>query len=398
MATFDEMDEIEGVDENEQIEKPEVEVEKGDVEEHFSRDDLRESAFAEGIEDSVLESLASKDSITIEDLRSIPGSEGLTDEQLTAAWTKAQADAGIEGGPEVQAADTKVELPFPVYDAAGNKIAADKVTLGDLLSGKALVGYNAMGKEQRKALNEVIRNASQGHWNEHRYNTAQEQYRQSHQRATTAETKIKQFEEQQGQWNAALTALVMGDNNPMKALVEAYRSQMGKSTGITPEGFVPRDQVEQQAAATERGMQWYNDVGLPSALDIADRYGANAKEVMGAIKYFIENEPVLTPERIDEILKYDVPMAFEQNGYVAKGGTQNAGPGTQAETPNEVEALKKQVEALTQRLAGTANARTEAVRAKGKRIPPAGSGATSGAGDSMPAFKSRESMKEWLRS
>lgn len=394
--------------------KEELEVEEGNEEgnatesntevvnddANLSREDLVANTFAEGIDDAVIENLSGKENITLDDLRQLPGAEGLSDAQLTTAWARAMKDAGLENGLE---GDKKVELPFPVYDAQGNKIDSDKVTLGDLLSGKALVGYNAMGKEQRKALNEVIRNASQGHWNEHRYNTVNSQYRQEHQRASELQKQVTQFTEQQSQWNSALTAMVMGDAAPMKALVDAYRGALGK-TNFTPEGFVPQDTVAAEREASERGMQWYQDVGMPAAIDIATNYGADPKEVIGAIKYFIEAEPVLTPQRIDEILKYDVPMAFEANGYSPKGSgtgiTNKNGNGNEANNgaSNEVETLKNQVAALTQRLAGNTNDRTNAVRDKSKRTPPAGSGATSGAGDSMPAFKSRDAMKEWLRS
>lgn len=358
------------------------------------REALVADTYAEGIENSVIEKLSEKDEVTIEDLRQLPGSAGLTDDQLTAAWAKAQKDAGIVTDA------AKTDLPFPVYDAQGNKISADKVNIADLLSGKALIGYQAMGKEQRKAFADVVRNASQGHWNEHRYTTVQQQYKAATQQLETLQKESASHKDMQGQWNAALTALVMGDNNPMRAMVEAYKGALGKS-GITPEGFVPQDTVRAQQEDMERGNQWYTDTGLPAAMDIANRYSADAKEVMGAIKYFIENEPNLTPQRIDEIIKFDVPYAFEANGYMAKdsGTSQDIGPRTNGVMPsNEVAELQKQVTALTARLAGASNARTESIRDKGRKIPPAGSGATSGAGDSMPAFNSRAAMKDWLQS
>lgn len=372
----------------------------------FDRESFVSDTFAEGAEEAVLEGLAGKENITLDDLRQIPGAEGMTDEQLTAAWDKAVKEAGGPGAEGLAAGDQKVELPFPVYDEKGNKIASDKVTLSDLLSGKALVGYNAMGKEQRKSLNDVLRNASQGHWNEHRYNSVQSQYRQAAEKLATLEKESTGFKEMQSQWNSALTALLTGNNAPMKALVDAYRSELTKSGQAPPQGFVSEDAVAQERANAESGMQWWTDVGLPTAYEIANTYGADAKEVQGAIQYFISNEPNLTPQRIEEILKFDVPYEFEKNGYTAKSGVESGtrtggqpqadGSGTQ---PNaELVALQKQVEALTQRLAGTSNERTNAVRTKNKNTPPAGSGVVAGAGDSMPAFKNRGQMKEWLQS
>lgn len=368
----------------------------------FNRESFVADTYAEGAEEAVIDTLAAKADITLDDLRTIPGAENMTDAQLTAAWNKAQGEAGnkvnADGTP---AAETPVELPFPVYDAQGNKLEAGKVTLDDLLSGKAQIGYNAMGKEQRKALSDVIRNASQGHWNEHRYNTVQGQYRESTQRVQQLEKEAASFNEQQQQWNAALTALVMGNNAPMRAMVEAYKGAMGK-TGITPEGYVSRETADQQLAAERQGMEVYQTVIVPAAQDIASRYGAKFDEVDNAIKYFVNNEPNLTKERFDEILKYDVPMAFEAQGYTASGSNPTGGPQGQGNgtdnSNNEVAELKKQLAALSARFAGNANERTDAVRAKARKSPPAGSGVTGGAGDSMPSFKSRAEMKEYLQS
>lgn len=370
---------------------------------HTDRESLVSDAFAEGIEESVIETLAGKDDITLDDLRKIPGAEGLTDAQLTAAWSKAQAEAGGAEGTDPNA--QKVELPFPVYDAQGNKVAADKLTLQDLISGKVQIGYQAMGKEQRKAFGDLIRNASQGHWNEHRYNSVQSQYRQASEKLATLEKESSGHKEMQSQWNGALTALLTGNNAPMKALIDAYRSELTKSGQAPPAGFVSEDTVAEQREAAERGMQWWTDVGMPTAYEIANNYGADAKEVQGAIQYFINNEPNLTPQRIEEILKFDVPYEFEKNGYTAKGGSgqaDGAGNGQQhvpsnGQANNEVAELKRQIAALSARVTGNANERTTAVREKGKRTPPAGSGATAGAGDSMPSFKSRNEMKDWLQ-
>ena len=394
MALDNEIDEVE---ETEEFENDEPRSERPDSG-SFSRESLTEQAFAEGAEESVIEELGNVEAhpeITIDDLRQIPGTEKLTDAQLMAQWEKAQAEAGGES-----AAEKPLELPFPVYDAQGNKIAADKLTLSDLFSGKVQIGYQAMGKEQRKAFSELVRNASQGHFNEHRYNTVQGQYRETAQKLAEREKAIATYEAERTQWNAALTALVMGNNGPMKALVEAYKGGLTK-TGITPDGFVPKEQVEQQRQAEEAGYKWWTDVGVPAAYDIATRYGADAKEVQNAIQYYINNEPNLTQARIDEIIKFDVPYALEQNGYSSNGQPAQAGTrtGGQPNQSNEdVSELRKQVQALQAKLAENANASVARTRTKVRNAPAAGSGATAGAGDSMPSFKDRASMKEWLQS
>lgn len=362
---------------------------------HTDRESLRTDAFAEGIEDNVIEELAAKEEVTLDDLRKIPGAEGLTDSQLQAAWDKAQAEAGGQAG-----AEQKVELPFPVYDAQGNKIAPDKVTLGDLLSGKALVGYNAMGKEQRKALSDVIRNASQGHFNEHRYNTVQSQYREAATKLEKLNADAKEWETQRSQWTAALNALAFGDTSKMAAIVNAYKAALGKSGQPAPEGFIPQEQAQQEREAAESGMRWWADEGLPAAYDIASTYGADKKEVAGAVQFYINQEGSnMTRERLQEIYQYDVPMLLEEKGYKANGqsGIRTGGQPTNTGPSNDVADLRRQLEAQAAKIAELSNGRTQSVRDKGKKAPSAGSGSTPGASDGMPSFKSRQQMKDWLQ-
>jgi len=379
-------EELEVVDGNEQVVDDKSTPTDAPV---TSKDDLYDSAQNEGVENAIIDELAEKEAITIEDLRRLPGAEGLSDAQLQAQWDAVQKQAG-SAGPN--AGDQKVDLPFPVYDKDGNKVAKDKVTLEGLLSGDFQLGYNAMGKEQRKALTEVLRNASQGHWNEHRYQTVQSQFKEVNTRYQEAQKQIAEFTSERNQWNVALTALIAGDAEPMKGLVNAYRQALTTS-GMVPKGYVPEAEATAQREAEARGNQWWVEVGVPEAFKIAQSYGADPKEVQGAIKYFLENEPVLTQDRINEIIQYDVPMALEQNGYTSSGK-----PATTANEPTgDVAELKKQVEALTKRLAEGNNTRVQSARNKNKNAPAAGSGSAPGAGDSIPNFKTADDMKKWLR-
>ena len=161
-----------------------------------------------------------------------------------------------------------------------------------------------MGKEQRKALTEVIRNASQGHFNESRYNTVQGQYRDVATKLQQREAEIKKFEEDRQVWNSALTAISMGDSSKLAAIINAFKSSLGK-TGITPEGFVPQDQVAAERAQAEAGMQFWTNEIVPAAYDVARNYNADPKEVQNAVKWYVENEPNLTRERLDEIIQIE---------------------------------------------------------------------------------------------
>ena len=350
--------------------------------ESASREDTYNAAESEGVEDAILETLAGKADVTIEDLRQIPGADKYTDEQLLEHWAKAKGGESVEG-------ETKVDLPFPVYDAQGNKVSKDNVTLEALLKGDLQLGYQAMGKEQRKSLTDVIRNASQGHWNEHRYTTVQGQLTDAIRQLRESQGTVEKYTTERGQWNAALTALIAGDKGPMQRLVDAYQQALTTS-GAVPPGFVSQESVRADAENVAAGQQWMNTVAMPAAMEIAQRYDAKANEVLQQIEYLISIEPVLTQERLNEIIQFDVPMAFEANGYKAKTESQSNGAGT-----NDVAELRRTVEALQKRLAGAANGSTERTRQKVKNAPAAGSGSVSGAGDSVPSFKSRAQFKAW---
>src|SRR3990172_1453557 len=101
-----------------------------------SRDALRAAAMVEGVaaagdeaaverdEDAIAEDLSQQEEEpTAEQLRALAGADakGLTDEQLVAEYEKAKAAE-------------EFKLPFPVYDAEGNKITdVSKLSLKDVL-------------------------------------------------------------------------------------------------------------------------------------------------------------------------------------------------------------------------------------------------------------------------
>jgi hypothetical protein len=363
-----------------------------------TRDDLYAQAETEGVEEGIIAELEAKPDLTIEDLRRIPGAEGMSDEKIKAGWDKAQAEAArlAAGGKPGEAGTDEFKLPFPVYDAQGNKIdALDKISLRDLFEGKLQVGYQALGKEQRKTLTEALRNASQGHWNEQKYTTTLQERNTMAQQVAELQKQVSGFGDQRKVWDSALTALAMGNAEPMKKLAQAYQTALTQMPTATP-GMVSITDVQAEQRKVEAGWQFINDTINPAAMDIAKRYDADPKEVVGAIRYFIEREPpqFLTKEKIESILNYEVPMAFEANGYTANGAERaTASPAA----PDKITTLEQTVAALQKRIADGANQSTQQVRDKGKKAPPVGGGSTPGAGDSMPSFKSRSQMQAWLR-
>lgn len=397
-----EKDEVEGQVEQqeEKVELPEHPAGKAE-----SRDEILESAFREGEEEGIIGELSSKEGeLTLEDLKRLPGAEGYTDEQILAEWARAnkaaQGEAKAEATAEAKTADATFKLPFPIYDDKGNKIEAlEKISLKDLFEGKLQVGYNALGKEQRKTLTEALRNASQGHFNEQRYNGAINERNAAAQRLAEASKRITDFETWQTNMNQALTALAMGNPEPMKKIARDYAAALTAQKAEVP-GMVPEATVREQARIQEAGVQFYQETVVPAAYDLANRFGAKPQEILAEIKRLVNAEgEFLTQEKFDAILHYTIPQTLETLGYKENGSA--VAPvvntnGTQQQPTNEVDSLKQQVAALQKSVADKANGKLETIKDRTKKAPPAGSGSTPGAGDSMPAFKNRAQMKAWM--
>src|ERR1043166_8491996 len=258
------------------------------------RQEIIDETLAEGEQaataDVVIEELSNVEKhpeLTVEDLRKIPGAEDMTDQQIIAEWNKAVKEAKgqvTEGG---QAQDATFKLPFPVYDKAGNKIEAlEKISVRDLFEGNIRLGYNANGKEQQKTLAEALRNASMGHFNEQKYNTAIGERNQVFTRASELEKQVTQFNEERKVWDAALTALAMGNIEPMKRLAQAYQQALTQAPQA-PAGYVSMIQVQQEQQQVADGQRFINEVIIPNAIDIAKRYDADPKEVANAIETLI---------------------------------------------------------------------------------------------------------------
>lgn len=372
------------------------------TEKHVDRQDVFDEALAEGVEEATIEELAAKPGdLTIDDLRKLPGADEYTDEQLQAEWEKAVASArgqvGATGDTQQQQQE-EFKLPFPIYDAQGNKIEAlDKISLKDLFDGKLQIGYQAMGKEQRKTLTDAIRNASMGHWNEQKYQTTVEERNRVAQEVGELRKQVDQHNTDRKTWDAALTALAMGNAAPMKALADAFQKALQAAPANVQPGTMGPDEVRAERERVQAGLQIHQQYIVPEGIKIATRYGAKAEEVIGAIQWFIEREPAqfFTKEKLDAIINYEVPALFESHGYKAQSDTAGQTGRTEQQAPNEIDELKKTVAALQSQIAGTRNQQTQAARDKTRKAPSPGSGATPGAGDSMPTFKSRAQFKAW---
>ena len=327
-----------------------------------------------------LEDLADSDTeLTAESLRASLGdvAEGLTDEELMAEWDK--ANGKTEG--EV----TPFTLPngLKLYGEDGKEIAGlDKMTLAQLFSDKVQFGYNALGKEQKKALAEVFRNASLGHYNEQKMQTLAQERTKAYEMYQNIKTEHDAWAQDRQVWLSVLTAASQGNIEPLKQLLKAY-GDAGNQGPQTESTIDPRQEAEYDQA----GMNWVTT----EANKLAEQYGANPLEIAQAIVYLANQEPkeFLTQEKLTAIVQYEIPALLERYQYTQKnGGTAVTGAN------DEVTALKKQVAEL---MADKQNASTQKVRDRTKKIPAAGGGRTAGAGDSVPTFKSREQYKRWIR-
>lgn len=380
----------------EQLDEPITEVpEAPSTKAHESRDERMQSALDEAGDsadfESTIESLVDKEEITADDIRRVGGkdAEGLTDEELLAAYKKAEAGeaASTDSTDEAEGTDTKqLELPFPVYDAEGNKVDASKLTLEDLLSGKVQIGYNAMGKEQRKALNDILRVAANGHLNESKIATSLAERNQVHQQLTELRKEHEAWAKDRKIWQGVLNAAAAGNIEPLKKVLASW---VAETSSVAPETA----QGGEDASLVAAGQQYVIQTIIPAAYSLADAFGADRQEVTNEILRRINQEPAefLTEDKIATIINYEVPAELERLGYANKGGT----PAQTSDPRDEkIAALEKQMLELK---AGKENEKTAAARAKMKKAPASGGGSTPGAGDSMPAMKSREEMKKWLR-
>lgn len=367
----------------------ELELEQEVKETPETRESIVNDAVANAELDIRMEDLAnSNEEFTAESLRSNLGdlAEGLSDEELMAEWAKAQG--GTEG-TEGEAAPFTLPNGLKLYGEDGKEIAGlDKLTLAQLFNDKVQFGYNALGKEQKKALGEVFRNASLGHYNEQKMQTLAQERAKAYEMYQGIKTEHDSWAKDRQVWLNVLTHAAQGNVEPLKQLIKAYGEAGGQEEART-------NQIDsrQEAEYNQAGMNWVTG----EANRLAEQYGANPLEIAQAIVYLANQEPqeFLTQDKLNAIVQYEIPALLERYNYSQKngGGTQAQPQANGNQSNDEVNALKKQVAEL---MADKQNAATQKLRDK-KKSPPAGGGRTSGTGDSVPAFKSREQYKTWIR-
>lgn len=357
-----------------------------------SHEDIVAGAYAEGELEATFAGLADKDTLTVDDLRTAAGNlaEGMSDEDLIAAYKAAEAGGGTTDDDEPEA-ESAFKLPFPIYDAAGVKIEdVSKITVQDLLSGKVQVEYQAMGKAQRKAFADLVRTASNGHYNEQKMGTLMQERGQAVKQLQDMRTEHESWAGDRKLWNKALDAAIAGNIEPLRAVIQAYAAELGRAPADAPIAAAADD-----PAMVAEGQRFV----LENSQRLASEYaGANPVEIQQVLLHMIGQEPAefLTREKLENMVQYELPRVIEGAGY-----SRNGQPATTAVAQGDGDPRDARITALEAKLteltATTANAATQRLRARSKLAPPAGGGSVSSAGDSVPAMKSREDMKRWLR-
>lgn len=344
--------------------------------------DSTEQALDEGVTAAAAE--LSGDEVTLEDLRALPGTEDMSDEELLALYNETSKEKET---PQTPAA---VARAFKVFGADDKEITdIDKMTVADFLKSK--IGYNANKAEQRKTFEELLRVAQYGHLNESKLSRAEAARQAALKELSGLKEANQRYTQNEKLWNYALNQFLLGNDKPMDAIIQKFREQAGAPPELAGETGTT------DSAAEAEGMRvWYEEI-QPRADELAQRYGAKNAEVRNYVQYLINNEPDLTQERLDEILDSEMPMILEQNGFRASGAA--AAPAVQQQSNSEVEELKKQLAELQ---AQVKNSKTAEVKQRLKRLPPSSSGRQSGdvEGGEVPsgAMKSREDFKKFLRS
>lgn len=361
-------------DEGAEDQSAESEVE-GDESESMEGGDESESgvdAEATSGGDALLNELAKKTEITLDDLRRLPGAADLDDAELEEMWAAAQAGAAPSPfKPE----------GFRVFSEDGKEIEdLAKMSAVDFL--KHQIGYSVRGKEVKKAFKDLVRTAVNGHHNESRLQSVISQRDQSLAKARETAERLSKMDENEQLVVYAFQQYHMGNEQPLKTLLTSYQSAMGAA---------PRSQSSESQGSGGEGdaasQKVYYEYIRPKLSEMSKSTGVEFDRVDAEFMRLLEAEPAefLTQERLDEMLEFDVPSAIEQ-----LGGTRGPNP--------EVEAMKKQIAELTAQLK---NGQTQRAREKQKKMPSGGKGrkAATGGDNIVPddALASRGAMKKWLR-
>jgi hypothetical protein len=368
----------------------------------MDRSELMQEASDEAELNVKIEEISQLDEVTPEVLREAFGDrvEGKTDEELLQLWKETIAEEPAQQAKqgEETPADQPVVVPegYKLYNEQGEEVKdLRNVTVIDLLNGKYQFGYAALDKEQRKALKDVFRVASLGHLNEQRIGRSREELATLARQLQETQGKLSERQNAEKIWQKALTAFSQGNPQPMQQLAQAYMNSLLGGEIETQPGASNEDAELERA-----GQQYFYEKIRPQTDDIARQYGVNAEDVSNAFMEIIDKEPFLTEQKVQEILKYDLPMMIEGAGYSRSGSTTVA---TSSAPNTELAQVLEQVKNLSAELAALkGNTSLAAKKSKLANAPGATTVTKAGTEDSEDAIPaeataSKNSFKDFLR-
>lgn len=340
--------------------------------------------------DSALAALAGKDAATISlaELRTLPGAAGLDDATLQQMWDEARGTPKADANaPAAKTPTNAVARAYKIFVGDAEVTDLSKITLEDVLSGKAQVEYQANNKAQRKTWDETIRNAKLGHYNAERTTQLTTERNDAFQRARDLQA---QSETQAGQIRAvakAFDAALRNDFAPLQKIIEEYNEALGAEP--TASASDPNAETAQHEAT---GRQVYDGYVMPEATKLAQRFGLDAAKIAEAIMYKVQSEPPesATPARLQQIVEVEMPMHLED---YARDNPVQADP-----RDTKIAELTAALAKSQGGAADTHNSHVAAVHARRAASPPAAPSlpAHSGASDD-PSLESVEDAKEWMK-
>lgn len=327
----------------------------------------------------------------------------------TDVLNKAVASAKKSPLPSEDAGAPKVETAAPVTSADQKKAVArawkayrEGKELNDeqlgALTGTQLLesefGYNANGKEHRKKIDEVFRNASLGHYNQQKITTVEQEREHAIRQWREQEGKVTSMEADRKQWSKALTAATRGNFEPLKQIVDEFQKAMelDDTPAAIPEGYVSEASIKAQ----EDGKRAFDHWVIPAAQKLAEQFNFPEAHVQEAALALINREPTefMTEAKLQNILAVELPY------YVEQVRLANPLPEPVAD-PRDVKlaALEAKLAKLTEDAVDENNDRVQAIHRKRKAAPPSGAPLTpGGAGNTeSPDWEGTKDARKWLR-
>ena len=371
-------------------------------------DVMREHFQVEDVINAVGDELPESDADLVEMLRGFPGAEGFDDATLLAMWTETadaqtQAEVGEATGDDA-VVDDDAWAPVGWSARIGeDDVNFDEVLLKDFLE-KGELTYKALGKDQTRNFNEVIRNAQLGHFNQERYNTNQQDLIAMGEKYSEQASEVQRYKEMENLWMRAM-------KDP--TVMEQLRTEMAPLLmGDIAELEAPESQAELEAA----GYEIFDAEIRPYLADVSEYYGIDQMsleqyvgEALGSIP-----EAVMTEERVVEFLQNQLHLEIEEAGYTplynAEGekiaDVENAMRQTVAGAQNIDTKSAEEMDALKKELASTKaiveNLQKQGKVSKKKKAPPSSKGGRStgdegGDKDGEKDFETAHDFKNWLR-